>query len=74
MLLIVSLPSALITRNGAKVLGRRHARKKTVTDATHGLEKYRLGGIVFNIPAQTHHEVIDRPGVCILTHSPHLFQ
>src|ERR1700677_1954552 len=74
MLLFGSLPSTPITSNGAKVLGRRYTRKKTITDTTHRFQKNRLGGIVFNVAAQTHHEIIDSPGVCILTHSPHLLQ
>jgi hypothetical protein len=52
MLLIGSLPSAFNAGNGEKVLGALcDTGKETITDAAHGLEKNRLGRIVFDVPA-----------------------
>jgi len=72
-------PGALLAGNGEKVLGvarrrRRHARKETVADAAHGFEEDGLGGIVLNVAAQPHHEVINGPRVRVLVHPPDLFQ
>ena len=51
-----------------------HAREKTIADAANGLQKHRLGGIVFNVTAQADHEVVDGTRVGVLAHSPYLLQ
>ena len=80
MLLSGSLPLPSNLDNGEKVLGqainpsRSHAGQKTIADAAHSLEKNRLGGIVFNVTAQTNYEVVDGARIRILVHPPDLFQ
>jgi Leucine-rich repeat (LRR) protein len=80
MLLSGSLPLPSNTGNGEKVLGRAiggaasHAGQETIPDAAHSLEKNRLSRIVFNVTAQTNHEVVDGARIRILVHSPDLFQ
>src|SRR5882724_885099 len=80
MLLSGSLPLPSNAGNGEKVLGpaigaaASHAGQKTIPNAAHRLEKNRLSRIVFNVTAQTNHEVVDGARIRILVHSPNLLQ
>ena len=70
MLLIGSLPLPLETGNGEKVLFGQEA----VADAANGFEKLRLRRVVFDVTAQTNHEVIDGARIRVLAYAPDLFQ
>ncbi len=79
MLLIGSLPFPCKGDNAAKVLLRcfplgGNPGQKAITDTTHGLQKDRLGGIVFNISAQADHKVVDGACIGVLVDPPNLLQ
>src|ERR1700735_3564496 len=76
MLLFGSLPPPSAAGNDPKVIGPRpgYSGQKTIADAADGLQKDRLGGIVFNVTAQADHEVVDGTRVGVLAHSPYLLQ
>src|ERR1700733_10595433 len=47
---------------------------KPVTNAPHGLQMARMRGIVLNIAAQAHDEVVDGAGVGVLVQAPNVGQ
>ena len=49
-------------------------RHKAVADAAHGLEIFRCSGVVFDIAAEAHDEVIDSAGVGVFADVPYLIE
>jgi hypothetical protein len=70
MLLKGSLLLGSKAANGEKVL----FGQKAIADAAYRFEKLRLRRVVFDVTAQTDHEVIDGARIRVLAYSPDLFQ
>src|SRR5579883_560121 len=49
-------------------------RNEPVTHAADGEQVPRMGGVVFDVPAQPHDEIIDGAGVGVLVQAPDLFE